>query len=83
MNRACAGEGSFFEVTFPGAFGQREVVLMELAILIALAALAVDIIDTMFNIGWSVYIERKHNKKEKCPPLFPNTRSLSFDCVLR
>ena len=65
MNRACAGEGSFFEVTFPGAFGQREVVLMELAILIALAALAVDIIDTMFNIGWSIYIERKRNKKEK------------------
>ena len=65
MNRACAGEGSFFEVTFPGAFGQREVVPVELAILIALAALAVDIIDTMFNIGWSVYIERKHNKKEK------------------
>lgn len=65
MNRACAGEGSFFEATFPGAFGQREVVLVELAILIALAALAVDIIDTMFNIGWSVYIERKRNKKEK------------------
>lgn len=38
---------------------------MELAILIALAALAVDIIDTMFSIGWSIYIERKHNKKEK------------------
>ena len=38
---------------------------MELAILIALAALAVDIIDTMFNIGWSIYIERKRNKKEK------------------
>ena len=52
-------------MTFPGAYGQREVMLMELAIQIALAALVVDVIDTVFTIVWSIYIERKHNKKRK------------------
>lgn len=38
---------------------------MDLATKIALAALAVEVIGTVFNIVWSLYIEHKHNKKEK------------------
>ena len=52
-------------MTFPGAYGQREVVLMDFATVIAAATLAVTAIGTMFDIGWAIYIERKHNKKEK------------------
>ena len=64
MNRTCR-ERQLFEVTFPGAYGQREVVLMDFATVIAAATLAVTAIGTMFDIGWAIYIERKHNKKEK------------------
>ena len=64
-NKPACWERQLFEVTFPGAYGQREVRLMDLATKIALAALVVEVIGTVFDIVWSVYIERKHNKKEK------------------
>lgn len=39
--------------------------LMDIATVIGAATLAVTIVGTVFNIVWSIYIERKHNKKEK------------------
>lgn len=39
--------------------------LMDIATVIGVATLAVTIVGTVFNIVWSIYIERKHNKKEK------------------
>lgn len=38
---------------------------MDIAIIIAAATLAVTFIDTVFDIVWAIYIEWKHNKKEK------------------
>ena len=38
---------------------------MDFATVIAAATLVVTAIGTMFDIGWAIYIERKHNKKEK------------------
>ena len=38
---------------------------MDIAIIIAAATLAVTFISTAFDIVWAIYIERKHNKKEK------------------
>ena len=45
---------------------------MELAILIALAALAVDIIDTMFNIGGRFTLSENATKKKSDRPRLPN-----------
>jgi len=64
MRQVLMGKATFLKCSFPEPVAKGGM-FMEIAVAIAAASLVVDIIRTVFDIAWPIYMERKHNKKEK------------------